>query len=260
MQSAFNPPRPYILAENSWKVVKDQQYDLAVLPWGACEAHNYHLPYGTDIIEAEHVAAEAARLAWDQGSKVIVLPVIPFGVNTGQLDVKLDMNLNPSTQMAILNDVVDVLSRHNVHKLIIFNSHGGNDFKTMIRELGAKYPDMFLAQCNWFKAVDQQPYFTNKDDHGGEMETSVIMHLTPHLVGPLHEAGDGAAKKFRFAAIHEGWAWAERKWTQISADTGVGDPRQATPEKGKRYFEAVAQKVAQLFVEVSKTPNNDLYV
>ena len=128
--------RPYILAENNWKTVKEATYAAAVLPWGATEAHNYHLPYGTDIIEADAVAAEAARLAWEQGAKIIVLPAIPFGVNTGQFDVRLYMNMNPSTQLAVLRDTVEVLDRQGIHKLIILNSHGGNDFKTMIRELG----------------------------------------------------------------------------------------------------------------------------
>ena len=251
--------RPYILSENTWTVVRETEYEVAVLPWGACEAHNYHLPYGTDIIEAEHVAAESARIAWEQGHKVIVLPVIPFGVNTGQYDVNLDMNLNPSTQLAILRDLIEVLNRHKVYKLIILNSHGGNDFKTMIRELGLKFPDMFLCQCNWYQAVDQKHFFKNKDDHAGEMETSVIMHLTPHLVRPLEEAGDGAAKKFRMTGIREGWAWAERKWTQVTKDTGVGDPRQASPDKGKEYFLAVANKVSQFFIEVAKADRNDLY-
>ena len=40
--------RPYILAETNWKAVKETKFELAVLPWGATEAHNYHLPYGTD--------------------------------------------------------------------------------------------------------------------------------------------------------------------------------------------------------------------
>ena len=58
--------RPYILAENTWKIIKDSSFEVAILPWGATEAHNYHLPYGTDIIEAEQVAAESARIAWEQ--------------------------------------------------------------------------------------------------------------------------------------------------------------------------------------------------
>lgn len=251
--------RPYILAENTWRTVKETEYEVAVLPWGACEAHNYHLPYGTDIIEAESVAADAARQAWDQGAKITVLPVIPFGVNTGQSDIRLDMNMNPSTQLAVLRDVVDVLNRHRIYKLIILNSHGGNDFRTMIRELGLQFPKMFLCQCNWYQALDQKAYFENKDDHAGEMETSVMMHLTPDLVSPISEAGDGASKKFRMTGIREGWAWAERRWTQVTKDTGVGDPRKATPDKGDRYFRDVTRKVSEFFLEVAKVDRNDLY-
>jgi creatinine amidohydrolase len=251
--------RPYVLIENNWKSIKASSFQVAVLPWGATEAHNYHLPYGTDIIEADYIAAEGARIAWQQGAKIIVLPTIPFGVNTGQFDVLLDMNINPSTQFLILRDLVGVLNRQGIYKLIILNSHGGNDFKTMIRELGLNFPNMFICSCNWFQAVDQKLFFENKDDHAGEMETSLLMHLRPDLVLPLTEAGDGAAKKFRFKAIQEGWAWAERKWTQVTKDTGVGDPRKATAEKGKAYFEAVTKKVADFFFEVAKTEQKDFY-
>jgi len=251
--------RPFILAESNWKTIKDASFEVAVLPWGACEAHNYHLPYGTDIIESEEIAAEAARLAWEQHAKVIVLPAIPFGVNTGQFDVTLDINMNPSTQLAVLRDVVEVLNRQGIFKLIILNSHGGNDFKTMIRELGLKFPAMFLCSCDWIKSTDQKDFFVNKDDHAGEMETSLMLHLRPELVRPLTEAGDGKAKQFQFKAIQEGWAWAERKWTQVTADTGVGDPRQATAEKGAKFFKVVTEKVAQFFVEVAKTQKEDFY-
>jgi creatinine amidohydrolase len=252
--------RPYILAETNWKHIKDATFDAVVLPWGACEAHNYHLPYGTDIIESEFVAAEAARIATERGARLVVLPPIPFGVNTGQFDVKLDINMNPSTQMMILRDIVEVLDRQGIYKLIILNSHGGNDFKTMIRELGLKFPRMFLTSCNWYQSVDQKQFFENKDDHAGEMETSVMMHLTPHLVRPLSDAGDGAAKKFKFTAIREGWAWAERKWMQVTADTGVGDPGKATKEKGERYFKAVTEKVAVFFEEVAKAKTGEFYI
>lgn len=252
--------RPYILAENNWKTVKDTQYEVAVLPWGATEAHNYHLPYGTDIIEAEHAAAEAARIAWEAGAKVTVLPCMPFGVNTGQLDIKLDINMHPSTQLIVLRDIVESLDKQGIYKLIIFNGHGGNDFKTMVRELGVEFPRMFICTCTWFRAIDQNEFFENRDDHAGEMETSLMLHLTPHLVRPLAEAGDGVEKKFRIEAMREGWAWAERKWSEISKDTGVGNPSKATAEKGEKFFRAATNKVAQFFVEVAKADKKDLYI
>jgi len=252
--------RPYILAEANWKHIHDQPIDLAILPWGATEAHNYHLPYATDVIEADHITAEAARLAWERGARVMVLPTIPFGVNTGQTDILLDINLYPSTQKAILNDIIEVLNRQGIHKLLILNSHGGNDFKTALRELGVRYPAMFLSTCSWFQTLDKSQFFDEpKGDHADEMETSLLLHLRPDLVLPLSEAGDGKAKKWKVQGLREGWAWAERKWSLVSADTGIGDPRGATAEKGQRYFEAVTQKLSGLFIELAQMNAQDLY-
>lgn len=252
--------RPYILAESNWKTLKEKHIELAILPWGATEAHNYHLPYGTDIYEADAIAAEAGRLAWEQGAQIMVLPTIPFGVNTGQTDIKLDMNMHPSTQAAVLNDVLEVLNRQGIHKLLILNSHGGNNFKPMVRELGVKYPEMFIAFCNWFQAIDKNKFFDHPDgDHADEMETSLIMYLHPNLVRPLDEAGPGNAKAYRIEALREHWAWAERKWSEVTEDTGVGDPGKATAEKGKACFKAATEKVSRLFMEMANADLEDLY-
>lgn len=251
--------RPYILAETNWKNVKTTKFDLAILPWGATEAHNYHLPYATDIIEADFIASESAKIAWNKGAKIIVLPTIPFGVNTGQTDIKLDININPSTQLAILSDIIEVLNRQGIYKLIILNSHGGNDFKPLIRELGLKYPKMFLCFCNWFQSLKKSEYFENSGEHADEMETSLILYLTPQLVLPLSEAGMGKEKKNRIKDFAEGWVWAERRWSQVTEDTGIGNPKAATKEKGEKYFKAVTEKIAKLFIELTKSDINNLY-
>ncbi|MEJ7586452.1 MAG: creatininase family protein [Ferruginibacter sp.] len=251
--------RPYILAETNWKHIREAKIELAILPWGATEAHNYHLPYGTDVIEADFIAAESARLAWEKGAKLTVLPTIPFGVNTGQADIKLDINLNPSTQFAILADIIDVLNRQGIFKLLLLNSHGGNDFKSMIRELGLKFPNMLLSTCNWFQAMDKSKYFEQEGDHADEMETSLLLYLKPGLVLPLSEAGDGKEKKMKMKAFSEKWIWTERKWSQISADTGVGDPHAATSEKGEKFFRAVTEKLGNMLLELSVCDVEDLY-
>jgi creatinine amidohydrolase len=251
--------RPYILLESNWQAIKEQQIDLAILPWGATEAHNYHLPYGTDVYEADHITAEAAKIAWGNNHKVMILPTIPFGVNTGQHDIRLDMNMSPSTQLAVLSDVVEVLDRQGIQKLLIVNSHGGNDFKTMLRELGLEYPNMFLATCNWFQALDRTAFFEAPGDHADEMETSLLMYLKPELVLPLDQAGDGKEKKSRISGIREGWAWSERRWSEVTADTGVGNPKAATAIKGENYFKAITEKLAGLFAEICQTDMDNLY-
>ncbi len=251
--------RPYILAETNWNELKNTKFDLAVLPWGATEAHNYHLPYATDNIQADHIVAEAARMAWEKDAKVVILPTIPFGVNTGQSDIYFDINLNPSTQLAILADIIEVLNRQGVHKLLIFNGHGGNNFKPLVRELGLKYPKMFISFCFFPQMLDKNSFFEEAGDHADEMETSLMLYLRPDLVLPSENWGDGKAKKYKIKAFNEGWAWAERKWSQISEDTGVGNPHKATKEKGERFFKAITQKMGDFMVELCNADLDDLY-
>ena len=249
--------RPYILAETTWREVSATDYSVAVLPWGATEAHNYHLPYNTDVVQCDHIAAESARLAWERGARVIVLPTVPFGVNTGQIDIKLDINMNPSTQLAVLEDVVDGLQHHGIEKLVILNGHGANDFRQMVRELWTR-TDVFLCTLDWYKWIDAA-VFEDAGDHAGEMETSLMQYLAPDLVKPLDEAGDGAEKKFRIAALADGRAWTQRDWTQATADTGVGDPAPSTKAKGKQCFDHVSAEIADFFIELAAADVNDLY-
>jgi creatinine amidohydrolase len=251
--------RDYILSETNWKTVKSSNYEVAILPWGATEAHNYHLPYATDIIESDYIAIESARIAWERGGKVIVLPTIPFGVNTGQLDIKFTINMNPSTQFTVLRDVVDSLHRHGLNKLIILNSHGGNDFKQMIRELNPQFPKMFICQINWYQILDQAKYFEERDDHAGEMETSVLLNIAPNLVLPLSEAGEGKEKKFKLQGLRERLAWTSREWTKATEDSGVGNPKKASGEKGKRFLQDLTSCIADFFVELSTANIDDLY-
>jgi creatinine amidohydrolase len=251
--------KPYILAETNWKTVKELNVELAVLPWGATEAHNYHLPYSTDNIMVERIAKDSAKLAWEKGGKVIVLPAIPFGVNTGQLDIKLNINLNPSTQMAVLNDIADVMNRHGILKFLILNGHGGNDFKQIIRELGFRFPKMFICGCNWYQSFENSDYFEESGGHADEMETSLMQLIAPELLLPLTEAGKGEGKKFRIKAFNEKWAWAERKWTQVTKDTGIGNPSKASPEKGEKCYKDVISKIGNLMLELSQSDINNMY-
>jgi creatinine amidohydrolase len=252
-------PRPYVLAETNWKHLKDEQFKLAVLPWAATEAHNYHLPYSTDSIEGKAISEESARIAWEQGCKVIVLPTIPFGVNTGQSDIYLDINLNPSTQFAILKDILEVLNKQGISKFMILNSHGGNNWKSIVRELGLHYPNMFICVTHWPIMVDRIKYFDVVGDHADEMETSLILHLAPELVLSKSEWGDGKELKNKIKAFSEGWAWTERPWSKISKDTGVGNPHKATKEKGKKFFDAICEKMGQLFVDIAEADIENLY-
>jgi len=250
--------RPYVLAESTWKQVRTTQYSAAVLPWGATEAHNYHLPYATDNVQAEQVAIRAAERAWAKGARVVVLPTVPFGVNTTQLDIPLCLNMNPSTQLALLGDLAASLDGQGIRKLLILNGHGGNDFRQIVRELQPR-TRVFLSVINVWSCVDVTHFISEPGDHAGEAETSAMLHLAPNLVRPLEEAGSGRAKASRLRGIREGWAWAPRRWTEVTSDTGIGDPSKSTPEKGEAYVTAAVERIAEFLVELAAVSLDDLY-
>ena len=83
--------------------------------------------------------------------------------------------------------------------------------------------------------------------------------FAPEWVLPLSEAGDGAARSFKMDGLREGWAWTQRAWTQVTKDTGVGDPSAATPEKGQRYFQAMTEKIGAFLAELAAADLEDLY-
>ncbi len=252
--------KPFILQQTNWKQVKNEKYEVAILPWGATEPHNYHLPYGTDVIETEKIAEEAAEKAWNRGVKVMVLPTIPFGVqNPGQIDLPFCMHINPSTQIILFRDIVSSLNRQGIRKLVVLNGHGGNDFKPMIRELKAEFPEMLIALVEWFKILSPEDYFEEGGDHAGEMETSIIMHYFPHLVRPLDEAGEGTAKSAKIDGLKNKTGWIPRQWDKVSADTGIGNPKKATAEKGKLYLEETTSRIGDFLVELADCDATDLY-
>ncbi len=252
--------KPYILEQTNWKQVKSEKYEVAVLPWGATEPHNYHLPYGTDSLETAKISAGAAEKAWEKGAKIMVLPTIPIGVqNPGQIDLPFCLHTKPSTQTLIFKDIVETLYNQGIRKLILMNGHGGNDFKPMIREIQPQFPEMLISLVEWFKILNLSEYFEENGDHAGEMETSVIMHYFPHLVLPLNEAGDGNAKSSKLKGVLNKTAWIPRQWNKVTDDTGVGNPKKATAEKGKKYLEDLTAKIGDFFVEMAECDLKELY-
>ena len=251
-------PRPYVLKETNWKTVKETDYKVAVLPWGATEAHNYHLPYGTDNYESAYVAEQSAKIAWENGAKVMVLPEIPFGVNTQHMDIKFTINMNPSTQAIVLQDVIESLEYQGIEKLIILNGHGGNSFKQMIREL-QKDTEIFISNIDWYAIGNWEEFFDVGGDHANEMETSFMQYAFPELVLPIEDAGDGNAKALKLNGFKEKWAWAPREWTKVTKDTGIGNPKAATPEKGEKYIKFVTEKISQFFIDMANADTNDMY-
>ena len=136
-------------------------------------------------------------------------------------------------------------------KLVIINGHGGNTFKTYVRDLAKKYPDFTVIVVDWWAIVPTKDYFEETpDEHGGEQETSVLLHYRPDLV-KMEQAGDGKVIPLPMESINNKVGWLPRNWGVVSEDTGIGNPKKSTAEKGEKYAKAVVEKIANLLVELA---------
>jgi len=245
------------LSVSNYGTTRHIDYDIAILPWGATEPHGLHLPYLTDAILSHDIAVDSARLARERyGVRAMVMPPVTLGSqNPGQRELKFCVHARYDTQCAILTDIATSLYHQGCNRLLIINGHGGNNFKNMIRDLAVDMPDMLIATGEWFKVCPVAQYFDNPGDHADEVETSVMMYYHPMLVN-LDEAGDGHSHGFRAPTLAQGVAWIPRDWSKVSEDTGIGDPRTASAEKGERFANDVAARYAELLRDLTQT---DIY-
>lgn len=238
----------------NWGEVKNQNYNIAILPWGAVEPHNYHLPYLTDCILTYEVASDAAELAYEEGVVSMVMSPVYFGSqNAGQWNKPFCIHTRSETQKAILLDIVTSLNVQGIKKLVVINGHGGNSFKPYVRDLQMMFTDFQIIVVDWWTVVSSEGYFEEKpDEHAGELETSVMLHYHPELVD-MESAGDGAVKTVKIDALNKKIGWMPRDWDEVSEDTGIGNPKKSTADKGKLFAEAVVKKISKLLVDLSNS-------
>lgn len=251
--------RPFVLHEANYRQTLDLKPNVAVLPWGATEAHNYHLPHGCDVTEANGLGERAVEKANAKGARCILLPCVPFGIDHSQANSQVaTITMRASTQQALLHDVAESLVRQGIDRLVVLNFHGGNEFRSMIRDIMFDLP-IFIAQVNGYQVADWTRFLDDKGgDHANEFETSLMLHLVPRWVAPLETAGDGDATPSKLPAVSTTpGVWVVRDWPAFTKDTGVGNPRKATAEKGRQVLDALADAFVPVLVELSNAKEGD---
>jgi creatinine amidohydrolase len=254
--------RPYILAETNYAYTKANPYEVAVLPLGATEPHNLHLPYGTDLFEGTIVGEHICAAAHAKGGKVVLLPTIPFGTETNMHKLPLAINVDPSTLFRFVTDVIHSCLQSGVKKIVLLNSHGGNEMKPLLRELCSKI-DGHVFLCSWYNVLgeDYKRIFEHAEDHGGEMETSFGLAYFPSLVARTTDGkltgDDGRIRKSRFEALNRGWVSITRPWHLLTTNTGSGYPHAATAEKAQQMMRILEDRLGTFLAELSAARLDD---
>ncbi len=251
----------WVLAEQTHAFIRSQHWEVVVLPFGATEPHNLHMPYGTDNFQVEVLGRRACERAYQNGARALLLPTLPYGVNTNYFKIPgaLACSLAPTTLLRILTDLVDSMERQGVRKFVLLNGHGGNELKPLMRELHHR-TKVFLCLCDWFRmAADQYPnIFERPGEHADEVETSLGLAYFPELMRP-EQADPGAVRPTRFEAINRGWVSITRPWHLATTNTGLGDPAAASADKGNRLMDVLVDRLGAFLTDLAAASVDDSF-
>ncbi len=275
-----------------WKDLCEKEFEnavkrsdgLCVIPVGCFEMHGQHLPVGTDVYEAEAVAAELAKM-----EDVVVFPAFEFGDVAGLVDFKGGVNLDPVLRLQLLENYCEEIARHGFDKILLLNYHGGNPaFLTYFMNMLEQKPRTFTAlSCFpvplfveeiWptikEKGADVYPELSFEDvevirdhvengkldGHGGLLETALMLAIRPDLVKlenlgevsglPTHDPDEMAAAGLQSTAF----------WYLNFPNGGFcgHDPVGATARIGKLLLRLSAEKAATAVRAFKK--NNALFI
>jgi len=130
--------------------IRNRRYQVAVLPVGSTEAHNLHLPEGSDVRHTTWVARRASELAWPRCESVVCLPTLPYGVDCNLMAYPLTIHVSQANLDAVVRDILVSLRHHGIRKVVILNGHGGNEFSPLIRQVQSDL-DVHVFLCDWWK-------------------------------------------------------------------------------------------------------------
>lgn len=233
---------------------------VAVQPLAAIEQHGPHLPVSVDSAINRGILKETLeRLPAE--FPLLLLPPQNVGKSDEHNRFPGTLSVSAETLIRQLNDIGDSVARAGGRKIVFFNSHGGNPpvMEIVARDLRVRHA-MLAVTANWYDLVDLEAVFDPQEVrhgiHGGEIETSMMLHLRPELVD-MAKAQDFVssaaemAKTFRRLSpdAQPSFAWETQ---DLNASGAVGNAAAADATRGRQTVELAARALVELFEDVER--------
>jgi creatinine amidohydrolase len=236
---------------------------VLVLPVGSIEQHGNHLPVVTDTILASTVASGGAEHAHEEDVPVLVTPPVWSGFSPHHLSFGGTLSVEMDTLVSVLSDVANSAIENGFDAVLLLNGHGGNEpiIDATVTEIGKENPDVEVSGLSYFafaKSVidDVRDSDTGGMAHGGEFETSIMLHFFPDLVAeddqrkgtPLDDPYEQRTKD-----LFVGGPLSIYRPFKAYSDTGaIGSPELATAEKGEELFDHLSIQLGDLLCDISE--------
>ena len=239
------------LAEMTWPEVEKLSRDVVVVfPIASFEQHSLHLPFITDTMVLEELIKRMEEQVRDA---VLALPTQWLGYSYHHMKFSGSLTAKSETHLNMIVDTVSSIVDAGFNKVLIVNGHGGNqsNMAVALQRLREQYENAKIYGCaTWGVASEEMDEIKESgpegSGHAGETETSMMMHLRPDLVKTDRMEKDGERSQSVFA----GKVTTFRRMDQRTKHGGMGDPTKASPEKGKRFYDVMVEKLVELIQEI----------
>ncbi len=244
----------------------DPEKTVVVLPIAATEQHGPHLSVGTDSIIAQGMC-DTVMKKLPAHLDVLFMPVQTVGKSNEHLRDPGTVTLTAHTLISAWTEIGESVARAGLRKLVIVNSHGGNvEVQGIVaRELRVRC-QMLVAQTAWRRLGVPQGLFSDIENnygiHGGDFETSVMLHFAPNRVD-MSKAVDFVPNSIRYAKEYKQLrvtGFTSMAWiAEDNHPEGVaGEAHLATAEKGRQAVEFQTDRFIELLEDVAKFPLSNL--
>lgn len=213
--------------------------DTVVMAFGATEQHGPHMPLATDALIGDHLA----RLVADE-LDAFVAPTVRVGCSEHHLEFPGTLSVSAQTFHAVVADLVRSLARGGFRRVVLLPTHGGNfgPLAEAIQKLGPieGVEVRALTDLGALMAIAQvgaEEFGVPLNEgglHAGEWETSMLEAIHPDLVHP--ERGQPGYTGDLETAIRAVFTEGVHR---LAPNGVLGDPSQASPEHGQRYWDKV---------------------
>jgi creatinine amidohydrolase len=240
---------------------------IVVVPVGSVEQHGAHLPVITDTLLVSRVV-QASIEQLGQTAPVLDTPPVWLGCSEHHLDFGGTLSVGRETLLAVLEDVADTALENGFDGLVLVNGHGGNKpaIGCAVNDIGAQHPDVTVSGLTYFDlAAEVVPEVRDSDTggmaHGGEFETSLLLHLAPEVVRtdqledmPLDEPAErGLSDMFEPGPLQ-----TYRPFAAYSDSGAIGTPTKASAEKGERLFDAIVAELVDTIRQMHERMASDV--
>lgn len=244
----------------------DAEQSVVILPVAAIEQHGPHLPLSTDA-EINAGIVKRALTMLSEPPTVLVLPAQVIGDSLEHLSYAGTLSVATETLLAMWTDIGRCVARTGLRKLIILNSHGGQVplIDILAVRLRAELA-MLAVRANYFAFGTPANLFATSElehgIHGGEVETSLMLHLRPDSVRVdalenFVSLGERMSKQNSLLGPEGvvGFGWLSQ---DLHADGVCGNAAKADADRGRRLLEHLADSLVTLIHEVARTPLSTL--